>query len=151
MTTRPFIAIAVAVVVVVSWIAIAATGFHQDVQVAFGTVCAGITVTMIFVLQHAQRREQTALHLKLNEIIRALPQADDHLIGVEGSSDDEIVEIERSHLDRHHALRDDTALYVPGTTDDPTTADPAPRTLARVDTFTPDEPVEQRRRWLRRG
>jgi low affinity Fe/Cu permease len=71
----------------------------------FGTVCAGITVTMVFVLQHTQRREQVALQLKLNELIRALPQADDHLIGVEGSSDDEILEIGSLHVDQHAALR----------------------------------------------
>jgi low affinity Fe/Cu permease len=106
MTTRPLIAIAMGVAVVVAWIAIGVTGFDQGVQVAFSTVCAGLTVMMVFVLQHAQRREQVALQLKVNEIIRALPQADDHLIGVEASSDDEIVEIERNHRDRHLALRE---------------------------------------------
>ena len=72
----------------------------------FGTVCAGITVTMVFVLQHTERREQLALQLKLNELVRALPQADDHLIGVEGSSDDELLEIGSNHVDQHAALRD---------------------------------------------
>ena len=150
MTTRPLTAIAVGFVVVVSWIVIAVTGFDQDLQVAFGTVCAGVTVTMVFVLQHTQRREQTALQLKVNELVRALPQADDHLIGVEESSDDEIVELERNHRDRHIALRDDTPLYVPGGTDEPVVANPAPRALARVDQFTADEPIKARRKWLRR-
>jgi low affinity Fe/Cu permease len=150
MTTRPFIAIAVGGMVIVSWIVIAATGFDQDLQVAFGTVCAGMTVTMVFVLQHTQRREQTALNLKVNEIIRALPQADDHLIGVEASSDDEIVDIERSHQDRHTALRDDAPLYVAGVSDEPVMVEPAQRAITRVDQFAPDEPIKARRKWLRR-
>lgn len=119
MTTRPLIAIAVGVVVVSSWIVIAATGFDQDLQFAFGTVCAGVTVTMMFVLQHTQRREQTALQLKVNELLRALPQADDHLIGVEASSDGEIGELERSTRDRHSELREDKPLYLPGDSKEP--------------------------------
>jgi low affinity Fe/Cu permease len=150
MTTRPLIAMAVGVIVVVSWMVIVVTGFDQDVQVAFGTTCAGVTVTMVFVLQHTQRREQTALQLKVNELVRALPQADDRFIGVEASSDDEIVEIERGHRDRHTALRDDPSLYVPGENDEPVVADPAPRVLSRVDQFTPKEAFKARRKRRRR-
>lgn len=100
-------AVLVGCLVVVFWIVIVATGFDQDLQFAFGTVCAGVTVTMVFVLQHTQRREQTTVQLKLNEIVRALPRADDHLIGVEASSDGELVELEQSQLDHHAAIRDD--------------------------------------------
>src|SRR4051812_40790711 len=60
-TTRPTISILVATTVVVSWLVIALIGFDQHLQVGFATVCAGITVTMVFVLQHTQRREQAAL------------------------------------------------------------------------------------------
>ena len=107
LTERPLIAVLVGALVVAFWIVIVATGFDQDLQFAFGTVCAGVTVTMVFVLQHTQRREQMTVQLKLNEIVRALPRADDHLIGVEASSDGELVELEQSQLDHHAALRDD--------------------------------------------
>jgi low affinity Fe/Cu permease len=106
MTTRPFIAIAVAFAVVTMWIIIVATGFDQDLQFAFGSVCAGVTVTMVFVLQHTQRRAQSALQLKLDELVRAVPQADDHLIGVEASTDDELIDLEQRHRDDHVALRE---------------------------------------------
>jgi low affinity Fe/Cu permease len=109
LTTRPLMALVVGGLVVVFWIVIIATGFDQDLQVAFASLCAGVTVTMVFVLQHTQRREQTTVQLKLNELVRALPRADDHLIGVEASSDGELVELEQSHLDHHAALRDDDA------------------------------------------
>ena len=74
-TTRPTIAILVAAAVLVMWIVVAALGFDEHVEFTFDTVCAGITVTMVFVLQHTQRREQAALQLKLDELVRALPQA----------------------------------------------------------------------------
>ena len=104
--THALTAVIVGVLVLVSWVIIVASGFDESIQIVFGTVCAGITVTMVFVLQHTQRREQLALQLKLNELIRALPEADDHLISVEGSSDDEILEIGSHHVDQHTALRE---------------------------------------------
>ena len=108
MTTRPFIAVLAGGLVVGAWVAIALAGFDDDLQFGFSTVCTGITVVMVFVLQHTQRRQQVTVQLKLNEIVRALPTADDHLIGVEASSDAELVQLGESHLERHAALRDDT-------------------------------------------
>ncbi len=87
------------------WAIIVATGFNEHIQFAFGSVCAGVTVTMVFVLQHTQRRAQSALQLKLDEIVRAIPQADDHLIGVEAAPDDELLDREQQHLDDHAAIR----------------------------------------------
>jgi low affinity Fe/Cu permease len=107
--THPLSAVVVGVLVLVSWIVIIASDFDEDLQLAFGTVCGGVTVTIVFSLLHTQRREQVALQLKLNEIIRAMPQADDHLIGVEASSDDELIEIGRSHVGHHSAIRDNDA------------------------------------------
>ena len=105
-TSRPLIATAAGALVVASWAFVIVSGFDQDVQFIFATVCSGVTVTMVFVLHHTQRREQTAVQLKLNEIVKALPRADDHLIGVEGSADGELMELERSHRDHHTLLRD---------------------------------------------
>jgi low affinity Fe/Cu permease len=106
-TTRPLIAVIVGVLVAAFWIVIVVTGFDQDLQLVFGTVCAGVTVTMVFVLQHTQRREQTSVQLKLNELVRAIPRADDHLIGVEASSDGELADLEQSQRDHHAAIRGD--------------------------------------------
>jgi low affinity Fe/Cu permease len=106
-TTRPLIAIAVGVVVVACWLVVVFSGFDQDVQFAFATFCSGVTVVMVFVLQHTQQRQQVALQVKLNEIVRALPRADDRLIAVEMSSDDELVDVEQAQLDQRAAVREE--------------------------------------------
>ena len=106
-TTRPWAAVGIACAVGASWLVILFTGFDQDIQLGFATVCAGVTVTMVFVLQHTQRREQTAVQVKLNEIVRALPRADNNLIGVEASHDAELVELEEQQLEHHAVLRED--------------------------------------------
>ena len=104
-TTRPTIAILVAIAVVAMWVVVIASGFDEQLQLGFATVCAGITLVMVFVLQHTQRREQTALQLKLDELVRAMPQADDHLIGVEVSPDDELLARQQRHLEEHVGMR----------------------------------------------
>jgi len=103
------IAITVGVIVVAFWAVILATGFDQDVQLAFATFCSGVTVVMVFVLHHTQQRQQIALQVKLNEIVRALPRADDRLIAVELSSDNELVDVERNQLHQRAAVRNDTS------------------------------------------
>jgi low affinity Fe/Cu permease len=91
--------------VLITWIVVVLTGFDPDLQVDFATVCSGITVTMVFVLQHTQRRAQQATQLKLDELIRSLPQADDRVVRVEESSDAEIGELEQRVVDHHRAQR----------------------------------------------
>ena len=68
---------------------------------AFSTIAAAITLVMVFVLHHTQRREQVATQLKLDELIRALPQADDHYVRVQASADDEMQELEERHIEHH--------------------------------------------------
>lgn len=77
---------------------------HADsILVWFAAVAGALTLVMVFVLQHTQTRQQDALHHKLDEVLHALPEADDRLIKLESASDSEVVEVER----RHSALRDD--------------------------------------------
>ena len=73
------------------------------ILVWFAAVAGALTLVMVFVLQHTQTRQQDALHHKLDEVLHALPDADDRLIKLESASDSEVVEVER----RHTALRDD--------------------------------------------
>ena len=65
---------------------------------------------MVFTIQHTQAREQAATQLKLDELIRVLPGADDHLIHVESGADAELAELEQRQMDHHLSIRaDDTA------------------------------------------
>jgi low affinity Fe/Cu permease len=86
-------------------VALAIEGFPESWEVAFSTIAAAITLVMVFVLHHTQRREQMATQLKLDELIRALPQADDHYVRVQASADDEMQELEERHIEHHRATR----------------------------------------------
>lgn len=58
-----------------------------------------VTLLMVFVLQNTQNRDSAALHLKLDEIVRAQPDARDDVRGVESKSEPEIRELTHEDLD----------------------------------------------------
>lgn len=105
-SSRPVMAAVVAVLVIGFLAALALAGFPQSWQVGFATACAAVTTVMVFTIQHTQSREQAATQLKLDELIKALPGADDHLVQVESGADDELVEIEQRHLEHHISVRE---------------------------------------------
>ncbi len=86
-------------------VALVIAGFPESWEVAFSTLAAAITLVMVFVLHHTQRREQVATQLKLDELIRALPQADDHYVRVQAAGDEEVEELEQRHIEHHRATR----------------------------------------------
>src|SRR5918997_4548930 len=60
-----------------------------------------LALILLVVIQHTQNRDDKAIHLKLNEVIRASEHASDGLIGIENSPE---VELSRLLLDyRRHA------------------------------------------------
>jgi low affinity Fe/Cu permease len=86
-------------------IGLAIAGFPESWSVAFSTVAAAITLVMVFVLHHTQRREEVATQLKLDELIRALPQADDHYVHVQAAANEEVEQLEQRHIEHHRATR----------------------------------------------
>jgi low affinity Fe/Cu permease len=54
-----------------------------------------VTLLMVFVLQNTQNRDSAALHLKLDEMVGADPDARDEVRGVESKSEPEIRELSR--------------------------------------------------------
>ena len=54
-----------------------------------------VTLLMVFVLQNTQNRDSAALHLKIDEVVRAQPEARDHVRGVESKPHREIKELHR--------------------------------------------------------
>jgi len=105
LTSRAATTVVVAAIVAVFGAALALAGFPETWETAFAAAAAAITTIMVFVIQHTQSREQAAMQLKLDELIRALPQADDHLVHVEVGADDELVALEQEHLEHHRSIR----------------------------------------------
>ena len=80
------------------------TGFSPEWQSILTCSTAIVTVVMVFAIQHLQRRDQAAVQRKLDEILRALPAADNRLIAVEEAPDHELEALaELNRADRETA------------------------------------------------
>jgi low affinity Fe/Cu permease len=100
-TSRPLTALAIVVAAIV-WIIISvAIGFPARWERIFQSLVAALTLAMVFVIQHTEARQQAATQRKLDEILQALPRADNALMTLEHASDDEL----RATGDVHHEIR----------------------------------------------
>ena len=74
---------------VVLWAAIGPLfGFSDTWQLVINTSTTIITFQMVFLIQNTQNRDAKAIHLKLDELIRAVEGARTKLVHLEDLSDD---------------------------------------------------------------
>jgi len=90
------------------WIAVSiATGFPDRWEIVFETVVAALTLVMVFVIQHTQARHQRATQRKLDEILLAMPGADNSLLTLEHASDEQLRDAGHQHRQVRQAALDD--------------------------------------------
>jgi low affinity Fe/Cu permease len=86
----------VAVGVVLAW---AATGpffgFSDTWQLVINTSTTIVTFLMVFLIQNSQNRDARALHLKLDELLRAVGGARTSLVNLESLSDTKLLELQQ--------------------------------------------------------
>ena len=70
-------------------------GFSDTWQLVINTSTTIITFLMVFLIQSTQNRDNGALHAKLDELIRAMVDADNEYIGIEHLTDHELKAILR--------------------------------------------------------
>ncbi|MDH2443495.1 low affinity iron permease family protein [Amnibacterium sp. CER49] len=96
--------------VVLVWILVGlAVGFSAWWENVLYVASSTVTLVMLFAIQHTQSRQQSALQLKLDEVLRSLPEAQGRLIAVEEAPDQELQGLtERSRDERTDALVTDS-------------------------------------------
>jgi len=86
----------IALSVIVIW---AATGhiFHYSDtwQLIINTGTTIVTFLMVFLIQNTQNRDSKAVHLKLDELIRAIGGARNHLVDLDRLSDNELRQLQQ--------------------------------------------------------
>ena len=68
-------------------------GFSDTWQLVVNTTTTIITFLMVFIIQNTQNRDAQALHVKLDELIRAVNGARDKLVDVEDGTDGELTQL----------------------------------------------------------
>ena len=97
-----------AVVVIVGWaITGPLFGFSDTWQLVINTGTTIITFLMVFLIQNTQNRDSEAMHIKLDELIRALEGAHNALLSLETLEQDELDQIQASYAKLAEQARTD--------------------------------------------
>ena len=85
-----------AVLIIVVWLVTGPTFHFSDTwQLIINTATTVVTFLMVFLIQNTQNRDAKAIHLKLDELIRAKKGARNALVDLENCTDEELEQIER--------------------------------------------------------
>lgn len=79
--------------------------FSDTWQLIINTGTDIVTFLMVFLIQNTQNRDARAINLKLDELIRAVDKASDHMINIERLSDVELDTLEEQFRKARSALR----------------------------------------------
>lgn len=86
-----------AVLLIVGWSITGPIFHYSDTwQLVINTATTVITFLVVFLIQNTQNRDARAIHLKLDEIIRAISKARNEMIQIEDLSDAELQELTES-------------------------------------------------------
>ncbi len=88
-------AFASAILIIVIWGLTGPTFHYSDTwQLIINTGTTIVTFLMVFLIQNTQNRDAKAVHLKLDELIRALKGARNELVDLEKLSDEALTSLE---------------------------------------------------------
>jgi low affinity Fe/Cu permease len=86
-------------------------GFSEHWQLVINSFTTIVTFLMVFIIQNTQNRDFKALHLKLDELIRATEGAHRGLIMVQDLSDEQLHRLEKAfHRIRRQAGSSDDVI-----------------------------------------
>jgi low affinity Fe/Cu permease len=89
-------AFAGAVLVILVWVLTGPMFHFSDTwQLVINTATTIVTFLMVFLIQNTQNRDAKAVHLKLDEVIRALKGARNQLVNLEDLSDEDLKKLEK--------------------------------------------------------
>jgi low affinity Fe/Cu permease len=72
-------------------------GFSTTWQLVINTSTTIVTFLMVFLIQNTQNRDSEALHLKIDELINAISDADDSVMEAEDDTDRELKELKAKY------------------------------------------------------
>ena len=91
-------AFVLAILLVVVWAMVGPHYRYSDTwQLVINTGTTVVTFLIVFLIQNTQNRDARALHLKLDEVIRAIHSAHNDMIDIEKLSDGELEELAKRY------------------------------------------------------
>lgn len=81
-------------------------GFSNTWLLIINTIATINAALMVFIIQNTQIKESKALHIKIDELIRATKRAENELIAIEEKEEEELDEIRKKILQRRSKNED---------------------------------------------
>jgi low affinity Fe/Cu permease len=107
-TTGSATAFVLAMLVVVAWLATGPIFHFSDTwQLVINTGTTIITFLMVFLIQNAQYRDSEALHVKIDELIRAMEGAHNALLDLEELDEHELAAVRHDYHDLAKRAREE--------------------------------------------
>lgn len=91
-------------------------GYSDTWQLVINTGTTIVTFLMVFLIQNSQNRDSEAMHLKLDEIIRALSGAQNELLDLEDMEEEDLDKVRATYS----ALAEKARVTLEGRTQKPT-------------------------------
>ena len=89
-------AFGLAIITIIIWLMVGPLfKFSDSWQLVVNTATTIITFLVVFLIQHSQNKDSHALHLKIDELIRAHKAAHNQYMGIEHLTDTQIDELHR--------------------------------------------------------
>jgi len=73
-------------------------GYSDTWQLVVNTGTTIVTFLMVFLIQSTQNRDGLAIQAKLDELVRALENANNKFVGIEQLTEDEVQALRAEHL-----------------------------------------------------
>jgi low affinity Fe/Cu permease len=80
--------------------------FSDTWQLVINTGTTIVTFLMVFLIQNTQNRDTEALQLKLDELIRAVKEADNEIMDLEDMDDEKLEELRANYMKLAETARD---------------------------------------------
>jgi low affinity Fe/Cu permease len=110
-----YTAFMIALAIIVVWAATGPLfGFSDTWQLVINTGTTIVTFLMVFLIQNTQNRDALATHLKLDELIRAVSEADNEMINAEEETDERLEQLKKEYeqlVEKHTELKDRLSQY----------------------------------------
>ncbi|HEB77578.1 MAG TPA: low affinity iron permease family protein [Methylothermaceae bacterium] len=104
---RP-LAFNIAILVIVIWVLSGPFfGFSDTWQLIINTATTIVTFLMVFIIQHTQNRDTDAIQIKLDELIRAVDQAENRLLDLEEMEEEELQILRQRYLELARQAREE--------------------------------------------
>ena len=108
---QPFAVMAALLLIIVWGVSGPLFNFSETWQLVINTGTTIITFIMVYIIQHSQNKDTTAVHLKLNELIASNGNASNRIVNIEDLTEEELLVLKKFYIKLSHLAAQDADLF----------------------------------------